>query len=313
MFFLEISNLITLNISNIKKGYALRTSPIKSNIFPKRTSPGIFLFGKTILKKVKQGSITIEASLALPIFLFFVINLLSIFDILALHIQLESALHQTAKEMAVYGYAMDKVDKKEMLSSTLGSVAFSETYVRNQVNQLIGKDYLDHSCIKNGSSGIIYSFSKIMKDDKIELNALYRVEPKIPYIGFRDFTMVTRCTARAFTGYDNGGSSTNEQGEQIVYITETGNVYHFSKNCTHLKLSISRVNYDGIKKLRNEGGEKYKPCEKCGKSPGNTVYITDEGNRYHSTISCSGLKRTIDAVPISNVGSRGPCSRCGGN
>lgn len=300
---MEISKINTICTSNLKKGYALRTSPKKSNLFPRRTSPGIL--------QSPQGSITIEASLAIPLFLFFVINLCSMFDILAIHIHLEGALHQTAKEMAVYGHAMDRVDQNEILSSLAGSVAFSETYVRQQVNQIVGREYLDNSCIKNGSSGISYSFSRIMKDDRIELVAAYRVEPKIPYIGFKGFFMVTKCKVRAFTGYDNGGTDKKETEEQIVYITETGKVYHFSRNCTHLKLSISRVNYKDIRKLRNEGGEKYRPCEKCGENPEGTVYITKEGNRYHRTVSCSGLKRTIDAVPISKVGNRGACSRCG--
>lgn len=315
MFFLESFKFVVFDIrSNRKKekGIALHTSRQKSIKFPKGTSLGTF-FSKYFFIKQKRGSITIEASLALPLFLFFVINLLSIFDVLAVHIQLESALHQTAREMAVYGYAIDKIDEKEMLSSTLGSVAFSETYVRNQVNKLIGKDYLNNSCIKGGSSGIIYSFSKFMENDRIELKAVYKVEPKIPYIGFQGFYMVTGCTVRAFTGYDNTEAVAGENAEQIVYITETGNVYHFSRNCTHLELSISRVDYKGIKKLRNEAGEKYKACEKCGKKPQSTVYITNEGNRYHTTVTCSGLKRTIEAIPISKVGNKSPCSRCGGS
>lgn len=318
MFFLENSIFVSNIISNIKKqskikkGFALRTSPKRSTLFPKRTSLGTF-FSKNSLLGRKKGSITIEASLALPLFLFFTINLLSMFDILAVHIQLESALHQTAREMAVYGYAAKQAGDNEMLSSTLGSVAFSETYVRNQVNKLLGKDYLNNSCIKGGSSGIIYSLSRFMKNDRIELKAVYKVEPQIPYIGFRGFYMVTSCTVRAFTGYDNAESDTGKQQEQIVYVAETGNVYHFSKNCTHLELSISRVSYKGVKNLRNNSGEKYKACEKCGKNPKDTVYVTDEGNRYHTTISCSGLKRTVDAIPISKVGNKGPCSRCGGN
>ena len=307
MSFLGISKITTICTSNIKKGYALRTSPRKSNIFPNRTSPDI-LHNK---KFFQHGSITVEVSLAVPLFLFFVINLCSMFDILAVHVHLEAALHQTAREMAVYGHAINQADKKEILSSLPGSVVFSETYVRQQVNKIVGQDYLNHSCIKNGSSGIIYSFSKIMKDDRIELTAVYRVEPKIPYIGFKGFPVVTSCKARAFTGYDNTKSGKNETGEQIVYIAETGEVYHFSKSCTHLQLSISKVRFENVKGLRNEGGEKYRACEKCGKNPGSMVYITKEGNRYHTAISCSGLKRTIDSIPISKVGDRKPCSRCG--
>lgn len=312
MFFLEIPTIITLCTSNIKKGYALRTSPNKSNLFPKRAFPGILHHKPAFVDKGKQGSVTIEASIAVPLFLFFVINLLSFFDILTVHIQLEAALHQTAREMAVYGYAVNKAEQKELLSSLTGSVVFSETYVRTQVNKLAGKKYLDSSCIKNGSLGINYSFSRIMENDRIELKAVYRVEPRVPYVGFTGFYMVTACKVRAFTGYDNTEKSKKDSEETIVYITKTGKVYHLQKNCTHLKLTISRVNYTDVAEFRNESGERYKPCEKCGKNPGNTVYITKEGNRYHSTISCSGLKRIIDAVPISQVGGRSPCSRCGG-
>lgn len=307
-----LSNIKSKKISKIKKGFALRISPKESIIFPKGISPGISCFKKLFSMK-KEGSITVEASMALPLFLFFVINIFSMFDILSVHIQLESALHQTARELAVYGYAAKEEDKGELLSSAAGSVAFSEAYVRSQVNKLIGKDYLNNSCIRGGSGGIIYSFSKIMEKDEIKLKAVYKVEPRIPYIGFKGFYMVTGCTVRAFTGYDNTGKNTDTSEEQLVYVTETGDVYHFSKSCTHLKLSISRVDYKKLKNRRNDSGEKYKACEKCGKNPNDKVYITNEGNRYHTTISCSGLKRTIDAIPISQVRNRKACSRCGGN
>ena len=45
------------------------------------------------------ASVTIEASLILPLFLFFFVNLLGVFDILKLQCDLEAALHQTGRQL----------------------------------------------------------------------------------------------------------------------------------------------------------------------------------------------------------------------
>ena len=41
-----------------------------------------------------------------------------------------------------------------------------------------------------------------------------------------------------------------------------------------------------------------------------TVFITDQGNRFHYDLNCSGIKRTIYMIRLSEVGNRKQCSRC---
>ena len=104
------------------------------------------------------------------------------------------------------------------------------------------------------------------------------------------------------------------QDERIVYITETGRVYHLTAECTYLKLSISQIQYSDLQEKRNESGGKYKPCERCGadkeREDNMTVWITSYGDRYHTSLSCSGLKRHIREIPLSETGGRSPCGKC---
>lgn len=101
-----------------------------------------------------------------------------------------------------------------------------------------------------------------------------------------------------------------ETEEAYVYATPEGSVYHLYGDCTHLNLSIQRVSFAKACSAKNEYGEKYRACELCGEASGALVYITSEGNCYHSERSCSGLKRTVCQVPLSEVGERGCCIRC---
>lgn len=101
-----------------------------------------------------------------------------------------------------------------------------------------------------------------------------------------------------------------DTAETYVYVTPDGNVYHLYRDCTHLELSVRRVSLLTAKSLKNDYGQKYRACEVCGKNCGGFVYITSEGNRYHSRRNCSGLKRTIRQVPIREAEGRSCCIRC---
>lgn len=149
------------------------------------------------------------------------------------------------------------------------------------------------------------------EDEMIQLVRPARVKPVVPVLAYPGTNIVSCCYMRAWTGYDVERKFSVEEQEEYVYITENGTVYHRERNCTHLTLSIELAGKDEVGQLRNESGGKYYPCEKCGGDGSSFVYVTGEGTRYHNTITCSGLKRTVISIPLSEVGGRPPCSRCG--
>ena len=253
---------------------------------------------------------TVEAAFIVPFFLLAWMNLLSIINIYGIQSNMSQAMHATAKEMAVLEYGYEETTGKNAEGNILDYV-----YASQRVYNRAGKDYLNNSQIVGGICGVNWLTSKMMEDDCIDLRATYMIKPMSGIMGFNKFCMYNRVKTRAWTGYDNTKAVNGNTEEQIVYITPEGSAYHTSKSCSYLKLSIQGVTKENADNLRNADGAKYYVCEECGAGCQGIVYITDYGNRYHSTLGCSKLKRTIEAVTLSEAVSQGrhQCSKCGAN
>lgn len=260
-----------------------------------------------------SASMTVEASVALSLFIFFFVNILTLFDIMRAQSSIEAALHQAGNKAAYEAFYGDKADEYIPVGivKSVPALILASDRVREQLKSIEN----GYSCISGGISGISFLRSKIMvTNDNVDLIASYKVQPMIKTIGFSEFNVETRYFGHAWTGYEIGSADFTEkaENEQMVYVTENGTVYHTDINCSYLKPSIKTVAASDVGNYRSSSGGKYYPCEICGghKDSG-TVYITDYGCRYHSDTNCSGLKRTIYTVPISEVGGKPPCSKCG--
>ena len=64
--------------------------------------------------------------------------------------------------------------------------------------------------------------------------------------------------------------------------------------------------------LRNADGARYTRCASCGME-GGTVYITNYGNRYHSSLTCGGLKRMVYLIRLSEAQGYHACQKCAGS
>ena len=142
-----------------------------------------------------------------------------------------------------------------------------------------------------------------------------RVRFHIPFFPavFPDLEFDCRGRVRAWTGRQETDGAPGDGAENVmVYLTESGSVYHMTSRCSHLSLSIRQVTAAGVGILRNKDGGKYKACEKCvGRGEKNgLLYVTDQGDRYHNSLECSGLKRSVRLVSLDSLEGMACCSRC---
>ncbi|GFI36444.1 pilus assembly protein [Lachnospiraceae bacterium 50-23] len=242
-----------------------------------------------------KASITVEASVAVPIFFLGVVCLIYLLEMMAVQTAVRSGLQYAAKLTAQESYA--------------GPVLMPSR-IENDIVKSVGPDRLDRSIVEGGSGGIDCSGSRMSGRTGIaELQAVYKIRIPVPVFFVPTVTCTETMRVKAWTGYEKEGPGDSDS--QTVYITDTGIVYHKDYHCTYLDLSVRAVQAGDAASLRNQSGGKYHACERCGGSGGKGLYITDYGDRYHSSLSCSGLKRTIYAVPLSEAAGKGACSKCG--
>lgn len=278
-----------------------------------------------------DAGMTVEASVVLPLFIFFFLNLSSAIEMIRLHGNLQLALWEVGNCITIYGgmTALEEagvVEKgqKELTGARnaktqetnsgedswwkeLAGVVGAYTYVKAQISDYLGEDYLESSPLKNGVNSLQFLESNVYEsEDCFEVVVTYSVSPISKITGFIPFRMANRYYGHLWNGYEI------PEGEMFVYIAENGRVYHTNRECTHLQLSVKKVDWREACDSRNGQGEKYIACEKCVDSVlTEEVYITEEGKCYHGISSCAGLKRTIICVPISEVEKWSLCLRCG--
>ncbi len=242
-----------------------------------------------------KASMTIEAALTIPVFFFAVLSLVYLMEVQAIRTTIHAAALNAAKICT----------EDTAVVSILNPIKLESEMVK-----FIGSEKMNRSIISGGSSGL-HCGTSYLSPLSGELKIIVKYNIKMPFPGFMNLT--AKCKEELKLSSWNGFIKRGMESEdnQIVYITETGWVYHEDYNCTYLQLSIQFVPYEDLWKIRNEEGGKYYKCEKCvhgDAMPG--VYITNSGNKYHNSLSCSGLKRTIYAIPKSEAFGRGGCSRC---
>lgn len=244
-----------------------------------------------------RGSLTVEAAVIFPLVAAFLVAFLFLFRVLQIEMAVDEAL--------VYAGRMTAIEYSAVDNSAVG-LATAEMLLQKELKQYPVVDKF----VRGGSMGVSIIKSKF-DGDFLELCAEFNVPIPVPIYKIDDLKFVQREYQRKWTGKNVG----EETFDPYVYVTSSGSVYHTSLNCHYIDLSTKAVEYSSVADLRNLSGHKYSPCACAVVSflQGGTVYVTNYGTNYHSTMDCFGLKRTIKMMKKSETNGLPLCSKCSGH
>ena len=253
------------------------------------------------------GSLTIEASLVLPVFIMAILVLLFFVQAIQMQVQIQKALFNQTVKTAGYAYYLSQTE----IPAEAEQFLEAEFIKMNVINEL-GPDFFKNGYIVNGKNGLILNLSNISDEGIIDIALQYRMQVPFDIFGVGKLDFVARARCRTWDG--KFSDITGYKGK-MVYVTPNGEVYHVSDKCTYIVKSVSSCNYHSIDKKRNFSGGIYYPCNTCaeGKTPigMQLVYYTNYGTRYHLDALCQNLNTNVFAMNEETAKKKyRACSKC---
>ena len=269
-------------------------------------------------KRVSSAaSLTVEASLCLSLFAFFSVTMLVPLRLMNTQRQIQAALETVGEEFSQYGYISWRLDEgKDDLSDSSGwdqeiLKAMAETACASYAEAKIRRAVPEGTFRALSMDG-----TQVLKDSEtLRLRAVYRLTLPFPVLRIREIPASSICVRRLWIGREGGRSGADGDGseDETVYISKNPTCYHRLRECRYLYNDIRPVPFEHIGTETNSDGKLYQPCAVCGAKAGTgeTVYVMQGGERYHSDRYCSTIVAYIRAVPLSEVEALGACSYCG--
>lgn len=246
-----------------------------------------------------KGSMAVEGSLVLPIFLFYMMTILLSLEMVRFQSNVQEALYQAGNESAFTGYL-----KKNAGEQT--------TDPESRIRECIEEQVYPYLCVAGGKEGIkIENLSTIEENGKVHIKVSYQMKPFVSWLLMGDLCFEDEIYSHAWTGYSGRDLFSVKSAEHTyVYVTETGSRYHLSRECTYLRVQVRSVDYHTLSTIRNGAGERYYACERCHPGKEGTVFLSPDGNRYHGSADCASLRRTVHLILLEDAIGYSPCSKC---
>ncbi len=280
------------NFKNIKKYIDCVSLQVQSHIKAKLNNN---LRGKRVCPFTSKGSITIEAAISITLFagiIYFVMGFIMMINTtFMIQMKMNNIATITAKSKFYVNLANEAVEYSKSLKK-----------LKKEIEEI--KNKISYTGISSDIKNVCYKEQNSV--DRGEIDIILNYALKTPILN-KFFAIKQRSFVKDWTGKDITVS------HNIVYITENGRVYHTTRECSHLVIKISKAVFSKINSLTNAYGEKYDRCFICVKSSlhsGDKIFITEDGKKYHGSLTCSGLTRNVIAVEKDSVGDMPLCSGC---
>lgn len=256
------------------------------------------------VKKI-AGSMTIEAALVLPLFLFFVLALLAPVQWLDTQRKVQMTTEYFCEKLSQYAY-INEVWGEDASEDILGmdieefSGAASELLLKGKAEK-----FTDHAKIKTAN----------VPDQNHDICFELEFVKEIPYFSsiVPEVTVCAAAKRRCWTGIDGKlKADIREENEdindRIVYVGAAMGRYHLKRDCHYISNEYESTEVSEAKKRG------LTPCSVCAKDckDSDTVYITPNGEHYHKTKNCRSMAAYVREVRLSEVEYLGACSYCSG-
>lgn len=244
--------------------------------------------------RYRSASLTTEAALVFPVFFFGVYMLWQLFLLLLFQMSVCHAITDTAMKYSHLGYPERRAEEREIDISWLYQPLFWNALPESDRTRERWVLCLPED---DGSIQVRVSYrfvceAVLFSEVSLPVRQNFRF---MPYVGETDSDLY----------------AVAEDGEEVVYVTEYGTVYHESRACGYLNVVVRSTAMDKIGEKRNSSGRKYTLCERCdNREATGTVYYSEGGTKYHLAAGCPALKRTVTEQPREEV-TLPVCHKCG--
>lgn len=271
-----------------------------------------------------KGSITLEAAIALPLFLLVSLTIIYIINVMYLQLSLQIALEETARNISKTAYISsefyslateqqrDSLEENPSLIENIGASIISIPYIQNCFLDEDTKKILENSSVENGSNGLSFSLTSVdMSTNIVDIVVTYKVT--IPFISgdLFSFNLSNRCYMQIYMGKD----MEREQADTsfYVYFTSYGKVYHTNKYCMYLLNYTKAIRYRDFllqDALNN--------CLLCSShvtteqlyKDNPIIYITSDEYTYHTTLDCQSFTKDVFRIKRTSLEEDELCEEC---